>query len=284
MRRVSTLLAFTLWLTTGAWAADFSVPGTVVAGDGLTITTAGSGSEELLVFGPATGLRKQVRLGGPVTLGADEISRAGEYVLVLGGTAKTFTVQPGAARHVNFLARPSRVPVATPNVVIGVVFVFDARHNLALAPAPVRFTLRVNDSVAFTETRESKNGYAWVRTGSGPREGAAQFTATLAGEELRRVVQQVASDPCSIRMRATRAADQLALETDPIRDCSGNPVPDGTIVSFTQIAPDGKRSTVDARIKQGVAKAAVPAIAGARIQVASGVVLGNEIKVGGGGR
>ena len=71
------------------------------------------------------------------------------------------------------------------------------------------------------------------------------------------------------------------METDPIRDCSGNPVPDGTIVTFTAVSPKGK-SSVDARIKKGVAKAELPNLQDATISVASGVVMGNDIHVGGG--
>jgi len=71
------------------------------------------------------------------------------------------------------------------------------------------------------------------------------------------------------------------VRTDPIRDCSGNPVPDGTIVTFSSTDSKG-RSTVDARIKQGLAEAELPASSGATISVASGVVVGNEIQWRGG--
>jgi hypothetical protein len=58
-------------------------------------------------------------------------------------------------------------------------------------------------------------------------------------------------------------------------------VPDGTIVTFTATSPQG-RSTVDARIKKGVAKAELPPMQNATVSVAAGVVVGNEIHVGGG--
>ena len=92
----------------------------------------------------------------------------------------------------------------------------------------------------------------------------------------RRVVQEVASDPCNIRMRAQRNKSGILVQTDPIHDCAGNPVPDGTIVTFTATGPQGK-STVDARIKRGIAQAELPASDNATISVASGVVVGNEI-------
>ena len=94
---------------------------------------------------------------------------------------------------------------------------------------------------------------------------------------VRRVVQEVAADPCSIHMSAQREQNGILVKTDPIRDCAGNPVPDGTIVTFTSTDAQGK-STVDARIKRGLAQAQLPASQDATISVASGVVVGNEIK------
>jgi hypothetical protein len=79
---------------------------------------------------------------------------------------------------------------------------------------------------------------------------------------------------------AGHSGDRTIVETDPIRDCSGNPVPDGTIVTFIQNDKTGK-STVDARIKKGTARAELPASDNATITVAAGVVLGNELHVGG---
>jgi hypothetical protein len=121
-----------------------------------------------------------------------------------------------------------------------------------------------------------------VQFNSGKQSGPAQFTASVGQLQARRVVQQVAADPCAIRMKAGRAADgNILLETDPIRDCSGNAVPDGTIVTFTSVDAAG-RSTVDARIKRGSARAELPASPSATLTVAAGVVLGNEIHWGGG--
>jgi hypothetical protein len=83
-------------------------------------------------------------------------------------------------------------------------------------------------------------------------------------------------------MHAERAkSGSIAVQTDPIRDCAGNPVPDGTIVTFTSVDAGG-RSTVDARIKRGIAQAELPASRQATISVAAGVVIGNEIRWGGG--
>ncbi len=66
-----------------------------------------------------------------------------------------------------------------------------------------------------------------------------------------------------------------------MRDCSGNSVPDGTVVSFTKIDDAGK-TTVDVPIKRGVAKVEMPVEGRARVTVASGVVTGNELEIAGG--
>ena len=91
-----------------------------------------------------------------------------------------------------------------------------------------------------------------------------------------RVIGQVAGDPCSLKMSAKPDGNKIELETDPVRDCSGNPVPDGTIVTFTENSQAGE-STVDVPLKRGIAKVDMPANPGANISVASGVVLGNQI-------
>ena len=92
-------------------------------------------------------------------------------------------------------------------------------------------------------------------------------------------MQQVASDPCSLRIKGQRTTKGIVVETEPVRDCSGNPVPDGTVVSFT--AKNGKEtSTVDAPIKQGVARAQILAQGPVVISAASGVVMGNELRLG----
>jgi hypothetical protein len=82
-------------------------------------------------------------------------------------------------------------------------------------------------------------------------------------------------------MNARPSGQRLALETDPVRDCSGNPVPDGTVVTFTEIY-NGDEATVDVPIKHGIARTEMPAYKGATISVATGVVMGNEIHWGGG--
>ena len=93
-------------------------------------------------------------------------------------------------------------------------------------------------------------------------------------------MQQVASDPCSLRIKGQRTAKGIVVETEPVRDCAGNPVPDGTVVTFT--AKDGSETdTVDAPIKQGIARAQMTATGPVLVSAASGVVMGNELRSGG---
>jgi hypothetical protein len=166
--------------------------------------------------------------------------------------------------------------------VLGSAFLFDRYQNLVLAPTPVTFRLGTDAATGEDRYSNSHNGVAWVQLNSGRSSGPAQFIASAGDVSVRRVVQQVAADPCAIRMNATRAADgNILVETAPIQDCSGNAVPDGTIVTFTSVDRAG-RSTVDARIKRGFARAELPASSGATLSVAAGVVMGNEIHWGGG--
>jgi hypothetical protein len=146
----------------------------------------------------------------------------------------------------------------------------------------VNFNLSVGGAGS-TKSITSHAGVAWINSPSAPKAGAAQFVASVGDTAVTRVVQQVAADPCerSFHMHvAGHAGNRTVVETDPIRDCSGNPVPDGTIVTFIQTDKTGK-STVDARIKKGTARAELPASDNATITVAAGVVLGNELHVGG---
>ena len=111
--------------------------------------------------------------------------------------------------------------------------------------------------------------------------GAAQFQASVGSVHERRVVQLVAGDPCSLRISARESGPRILLETEPVRDCSGNSVPDGTIVTFTENYGN-RQSTVDVPLKRGVARTELPAHGGAVISAAIGVVMGNEIRWNGG--
>jgi len=265
-----------------ARAAELHLPQNAVAGQPLSIGTSGSGT--LYLVGPGQVIKKEFK-SGSVEIKGEELRSAGRWIAVVRGDSnqsQVFWVKPGKPGKLNFLARPSRVPVARSNVISGVTFVFDQYQNLILDPTPVNFNLSVGGAGS-TKAVTSREGVAWINSASAPKAGAAQFVASVGDTSVARVVQQVAADPCerSFRMHvAGHTAQNTIVETDPIRDCSGNPVPDGTIVTFIQTDKTGK-STVDARIKKGTARAELPASDNATITVAAGVVLGNELHVGG---
>ena len=268
-------------LSLAAHAAELKVPATVRAGAGLSIPTEGSGETTLYVVGPGTAIKRKVQLGQDIQLTGDDLQNAGRYLISLENEdSATLFVTAGDVNSIAFLARPSRVPADTPGVISGTAFVFDRYQNLVTQPEPVKFELSVNgQSVSRMET--TKWGIASAKLDSSKREGAAQFVASSGAASTRRVVQEVASDPCNLRMHAERDKNGILVQTDPIHDCAGNSVPDGTIVTFTLTDSTGK-STVDARIKRGFAQAELPASANGTISVASGVVVGNEIHWGGG--
>jgi hypothetical protein len=281
MRRFLWLLALACVASQWLAGASLQVPDRVPAGQELSIPTSGSGEATLYLFGPSHVAKRSVKLGAPVKLAGEELASAGRYVVVLNGQSATFFVTAGAVSSVAFIARPSRVPAATKDVVSGTVFLFDRNQNLVLSPQPVTFNLAVPGAPDVQRTETSKDGAAWTRLDSSRKAGAAQFVASSGAASVRRVVQEVASEPCNIRMHAERGTGgAIMVQTDPIRDCAGNPVPDGTIVTFTSVDENG-RSTVDARIKRGFAQAELPASPRATISVAAGVVVGNEIRWGG---
>jgi hypothetical protein len=260
-----------------ARAAELQVPANAVAGQPLTITVSGGGT--LYLIGPGQVIKREAK-SGRVEIKGEELRSAGRWIASAGGQSQVFWVKPGKPENLSFLARPSRVPVARPNVISGVAFVFDKYNNLVIDPTPVNFNLSVGGTGS-AKTVTSHEGVAWTNSSSAAKAGAANFVASAGGAEVKRVVQQVAADPCRLTMRvAGRTADRIIVETEPVRDCSGNPVPDGTIVTFIQTDKTGK-STVDSRIKKGIAHAELPASDNATITVAAGVVLGNELHVGG---
>ena len=213
-----------------------------------------------------------------------ELHNAGHYLAVLVGGSSTengaFDVtSANQAAALSFLAKPSRLAVGLHDGVSGVVYVFDAFQNLVLAPSSVSFQLSEAAGTAQKQTALTHNGVAWTKMNSGAKEGAAQFVARVGDTTSTRVIQQVPGDPCHIRMSARPSGQRIAVETDPVRDCSGNALADGTIVTFTETY-NGGESTVDVPLKRGVARTDMPAYSGAKISVATGVFVGNEIRWG----
>jgi hypothetical protein len=269
----------------GASPQEIRLPETTMAGQPVTVATSSAGEGTLFLVGPGQVIKRQVQAGHDIQIKTGELRSAGRWIAILRTGDKSqshaFWVQPSPPENLSFLARPSRVPVARPGAISGIAVVFDRFQNLVLEPAPVKFSLSV-DGAGVSQTVASRNGVAWINSSSARKAGQAQFVATTGDTSVRRVVQQVASDPCNLRMHvAGRDKNGVIVETDPVRDCTSNPVPDGTIVTFTQTDSHG-RSTVDARIKKGIARAVLPSSDNATITVASGVVLGNELHVGGG--
>ncbi len=263
---------------------DLRIPKTVAAGSSLTIPSSGNVDGVLYIVGPGNVLRRAVRQGETVTLEATDTSNAGHYLalLVSGSSTQKTEFDIVAARQpasLSFLAKPSRLPIDQRDGISGVVYVFDAFRNLILDPSQVSFHLNAPDG-ARAQTATTQNGVAWTKMDSSAKPGAVDFQAEVGGVHATRVVQQVPGDPCTLRVNARQAGSRLTLETDPVRDCHGNPLPDGTVVTFTQTKDGTPAATVDAPLKHDVARTEMPAYAGAVVSVALGVVMGNEVRVG----
>ena len=281
MRRILALVVIVCASCALLAAQDIKAPDHAIAGTAIKLDTTGSGDATFYLVGPGTAIKRNVKLGEPIELKPEEFSASGMYTAAVKGVTRSFYVAPAQPSNVVFLARPSRVSIEQKNAISGVVFLFDAGKNLSFAASDVRFDVKIGETSAASRTVAAHNGIAWTRFDSPRREGAAQFVVTLGDTSVRRVVQLTASEPCNLRIHTEPGKNNVIVQTDPVRDCAGNPVPDGTIVTF--IENDGKtRSTIDARIKRGIARAELPNTPNATISAASGVVLGNEVRLGGG--
>jgi hypothetical protein len=279
------------WLALGAvvlaaQTAPLAVPSRVTAGSSFSVPTSGSGKATFYLVGPGQALRRALQLGDTISIAAGEVPNAGHYTVLLVGPSGTQAAEldvTAAAEPatLSFLAKPSRLPVNLPDAISGVVYVFDAFGNLVLDPKQVTFELSVSGGATQTQSISTHNGVAWLKLHSAPKAGAAQFQARIDNLTAKRVVQQVSGDPCNLRMSARKSGGRIELETQPLLDCSGNAVPDGTIVTFKE-SSNGTETTVDVPIKRGVARTTVPDYQNGVISVATGVVMGNEIRLGGG--
>jgi hypothetical protein len=259
------------------------LPKTVEAGKAFSIQSSGSGKATLYIVGLGQVLKRDVQLGEAVSFSPGSIYSAGHYVTVLTRESSpaesgSLDVMPAAQpADLTFLARPSRLPVGQQGGITGAAYVFDAYRNLISAAVSVTFELSSPAGAAQRRTVETKNGAAWTVMDSTAQQGADKFVARAGDVSSMRIVGQVPGDPCTLKMSAHPSGQQVQLQTEPVRDCSGNPVPDGTIITFTE-SYQGSQSTVDVPLKRGIAEVKMPARPGARISVASGVVLGNEIR------
>lgn len=272
-------------LGAAALASEIRPPAAVTAGNPATILTTGSGAATFYLIGPASATKRSVKAGNDITVDSDQLEHAGRYIAILcasdGCSSASFFVNPAAPNRLSLLVHPSRVPVGSGSGISTVAFVFDNFRNLVLKPDAVKFSILPKDGKEVSTNRGAVNGVAWVQISSGRKEGATRIGAAIGHANEVRVVQQVAADACNLRIKASRAKNDFLVQTDPVRDCAGNPVPDGTIVSFTKVDENGK-TTVDVPIKKDVAQVEMPITGNARITVASGVVTGNELAVGGG--
>jgi len=261
-----------------------TVPKTVEAGSAFSIQLSGSGKGTLFIVGPGQALKQDVELGGTASIAAGSLYNAGHYLAIVSGTSATesegFEVVPAAQpADVTFLAKPSRLPVSLHAGITGAVYVLDAYKNLIVTPAPVSFELTTPSGAVQKRTETTKDGSAWTAMDSTGQQGNDKFVARVGDISSARVIRQVPGDPCGLKMTAKQAGPKVDVATEPVKDCSGNAVPDGTIVTFTETFHGGL-STVDVPIKRGIAEVEMPVHTGATISVASGVVMGNQIGLG----
>jgi len=264
-------------------AAEVHAPANVVAGEGFSIALDGSGQATFYLLGPDHVVKRTVNLGGDLRIESSDVLTAGRYrILVCTHSCNSTVLEVKAAQpaHLSFFLHPSRVPVSSRDAIDGFAFLFDRNYNLFLPPATVDFQIKRSNGASSSEKVATRNGVGWMRTDSSPHEGPVQVIASVGAIDEMRVVQQVAAEACSLAIKAVKTGSMVALETDPVRDCQGNPLPDGTIVSFTK-TDGGGRSTVDVPIKKGVARTRFTLVGPARIGIACGVVLGKEITVDG---
>jgi hypothetical protein len=267
-----------------AQGGNMRLPKTVEAGNAFSIQSAGSGKATLYIVGPEQVLKREVQLGETTLFTAGSLNNAGHYLVVLVGSSFTENnsidiVPANQPADLSFLARPSRLQVSLHNGITGAVYLFDVYRNLIVAPMPVSFEMSIPAGTVQKSIVVTRNGAASVAMDSSAQQGIDRFVARIGGISSTRVVRQVAGDPCGLKMNASQAGRQVQLATEPVRDCNGNAVPDGTIVTFTE-AYHGAQSTVDAPLKQGFAEAKMAEHSGATFSVASGVVLGNQIRWG----
>ena len=282
MRTRLTALLVLFLLVALVQAAELRPPAQTTAGTPFSIVSSGAGEGTFYLIGPAQ-ISKRKMNGGEIAVQGDEVEQSGTYTAILCAdqcTSVHFYVRPAQASRLSLLVHPSRVPVAASNAISAVAFVFDRFHNLVLSPQKVDFKVVPPEGAAISQSKTTANGAAWIRLTSARKGGPAKVGASIGDVAEIRVVQQVASDACNLRIKAIPGPKGISVETDPVRDCSGNFVPDGTVVSFTKTDSSGK-TTVDAPIKRGVARVEMAVSGPARISVASGVVNGNELSLGG---
>jgi hypothetical protein len=259
-------------------------PSSVSAGSSFSIATSGNGAATFYLLGPSHVVKRTIQLGQDLQILGSDVVVSGSYHAVAcdsnGCANADFQVFPSSPARLSFLVHPSRVPVSAANAINATALVFDRFDNTVLERTNVEFHFSSAAGSTFERSVPTVRGVAWLQMGSTPKQGPLRVVASVGDTAEARIIQQVASEACGLRVQATSGSRMVMLRTEPVRDCGGNPLPDGTVVSFTKVDGAG-RSTVDTPIKKGVASAQFAVTGRARISVACGVVLGNEISVGG---
>jgi hypothetical protein len=260
------------------------LPKSIEAGSAFSIQNAGSGEATLYIVGPGQVLKRTVQLGTSTFFPAGSLYNAGHYVAILaqanGTSTGSLDVTPvNAPSSLSFLAKPSRLPVGLHDGITGAAYVFDVYNNLIANPIPVSFELTSPSGAVQKQQVSTRAGAAWTEMDSTSQQGSSKFVAHAGDISSTRIIRQVPGDPCDLKMSAQPSGQELDLQTAPVRDCSGNAVPDGTVVTFTESYPGGQ-STVDVPLKRDIAEVKMPPHNGATFTVASGVVLGNQIRWG----
>ncbi len=262
-------------------ASELHVPSEVQAGQAFHIQTQGNGEATFYLLGPAKAAKQSIHLGEDIAIDSREISSAGSYHAILcsseGCVHQNFEVRAGAPARLSFFLHPSRVPVSAPDAIHATAFLFDRYYNPVFNSAKVGFEIATKTG-DFTKDVSSTHGVAWMQMPSSSKEDAVRITASVGDAKETRVIQQVAGEACGLHIKDVPDKYGMVFETEPVRDCDGNPVPDGTIVSFTKI-DSGGMTTVDAPIKKGIATAHMEVKGSAHVSVACGVVLGNELSI-----
>lgn len=264
-----------------ATAQELSVRHSVAAGSDITIATTGSGTATLYLVGPGVASKKDVTLGEGIPVPGDELQYAGKYTaIVCAATCNSaeFFVTAATPASLAFLVHPSRVPARQPDAVSGVALVFDKFDNPVLTPTTINFLVKGAKETLFSQAIPTHDGEAWFRTSSSKTAGPVGLTASADDLSAQRALQQVASEPCNLRIKAQPTARGIEVETEPVRDCAGNPVSDGTIVTFTGTDPNGKIS-IDAPVKGDVARVHINVLPPVVISAACGVAMGNELRI-----
>jgi len=274
------LLVAAQWLP--AQNPRLQAPQSIAAGDGFSIQCGGSGKASLYILGINQVLKREIDLGQTVSFAPGALHNAGHYLVILKSSdsldkSELDVTAAKSPSDLSFLAKPSRLSVGIRDGITGAVYVFDSYQNLITTPVPVTFQLSNPAGASQTRLVQTRNGAAFTSMDSTQQQGADKFVARAGDVASTRIVGQVPGDPCGIKMAAKPSGQQVRLETEPLRDCSGNAVPDGTIVTFTETY-QGAQTTVDVPLKRGIAQVDMPAHNGAMLSAASGVVLGNQIR------